>query len=985
MQTIYAYSYNPTIATGTNTTGTNWRMAYQQPIMLYKGTSNSVRLVVFNVNQKIVNLTGYDVQVQLVDRETQEHFVTKLAVVSTPTSGVASITFNESDLRNLEHRFYHLIARLVNHDDGSSITASEILYLDDNYGAFTTVTIENAWNYVPGTISTVEGPLLTVGNIIPADNDTYWLGNVTNQWHNFYTNIAHINTLSVNQISAFNEDFFKLTADTQILQFTDMSNDPTHQVGDGAFLTFYDITHQNDGPSFETWYGEEGNQFDPPGQHSLDIHAAANSYVELASHDLNSFIGVDDIGPFIQTQWLEDQSKAWRFLGNGELRLPSVGSRITSQDNKLQIIMTYDDIRFVRTDLDGSTQHTTVYDTTGDLYNEGSLLPGSFTPDAEPKHSLGSPTHPWKDLYVSNTTIYMGGIPISVNETGNLTVNGTVVATESKSSLINGSYIFALDTTGNLVLPTGGTIKNSDGSVYNGNINTGDIAFRGTSIYSLNGIIIENADLSHGATSALILPVNGDTANSIQLTNTYGNIQLTAGASPSALKNWLFKASGDIALPGNIQFTDNSVQSTAYRFNAQDAVPTLSPGSLWYNSDEGRLYINYNDTWVDASPTQIDPSALRSEPNGAVELPSGLKFDLASNYAPATGTTALQNAGESLLMLATGAGGMSGFGWSRNPFNFTGGTSAILFNAMEANGAVIQTGTYQSSHYWTFGQNGNLTLPEGGEILTSTGDSYFIPYGDNEVAAYLSNNPPPGTYDDTDVAAYLPTALPAIIPTYNAEHNWTPIMTGVVQQGDNLDSFRRTLPFNYTWDARVYSREGYTRGCFMSAVFTGSLVSFGLTSRPALNGVTDVDYRFETTYVGSNHITLREGSVVIEENVGPFAGVVAKIVYDGTNIIYYIDDTVVRTVARPIGAPLHFAASWYYDGAINNVKFGPYGTQQTPGVGIPSNPPEHSYGKAGDLQGMVAFDGTYTYYCTQNYVNNSTAIWKRVAWSGDTW
>jgi hypothetical protein len=50
-----------------------------------------------------------------------------------------------------------------------------------------------------------------------------------------------------------------------------------------------------------------------------------------------------------------------------------------------------------------------------------------------------------------------------------------------------------------------------------------------------------------------------------------------------------------------------------------------------------------------------------------------------------------------------------------------------------------------------------------------------------------------------------------------------------------------------------------------------------------------------------------------------------------------------------------------------------------------ANVPAHSYGVAGDQAGMVAFDSTYMYYCTSNYVNTSTNIWKRVAWDTRTW
>lgn len=1002
MQTIYAYSYNPTIATGTNSTGTNWRMAYQQPIMLYKGTSNSVRLVVFNVNQKIVNLTGYNVQVQLVDRETQEHFVTKIAVVSAPTSGVATITFNELDLRNLEHRFYHLIARLVNPDDGSSITSSEILYLDDNYGAFTTVTIENAWNYAPGTISTVEGPLLTVGNIIPISNDTYWLGNVTNQWHSLYANTANINSITTSEFISSNADFIQFIANSQILKFYDNSTDPTHFQGDGGFLTFFDTTHQNDGPRLEIWYGDDNAPiYDPPGQHSLDIHAAANSYVELASHDLNSFIGVDDIGPFIQTQWLNDPGRAWRFFGDGELRLPSAGSKITSENGNLQIIMTFDDIRFVRTDIDGSTLHSTIYDSNGDIYNDGDLLPGSFTPDPVPIHSLGSPSHPWKDLHLSNSTIYLGGIPISVSETGNLTVSGIPVSTESQLGK------FKIENDGDTTFLT--TIVESGFPVgYNITINPSG---EGSNITIPNQANAEAGD-------PLIIAANANSA-----------VEISTHDS-----TWAFGMDGKLTLPGNVQFTDNSIQSTAYQFSAQDTGPELSPGSLWYNSDEGRLYINYNDTWLDASPTQIDPSALRANQDSAVELPSGLTFNPANLYIPADGTMAFQNANEGLQIFATGIEGMSAFGWARNPITNVGGASAILFNAMEPNGAVILSGNSTSPKYWSFEQTGNLTLPEGGIIKnndgtpyggTSTGD---ITFSNVQIIGATTNNgngsielvPNPSVYGAGQYLNIYPTSgldAPHIHiaagsggdlllgnDTYNIDINndesirinttggqwkfktdgaivfpdntvqntayidWTPVLIGTEQLSHN--SFRRSQPFNYNFNYGVYSKEGYTRGCFVSGTLSGSLGSFGLSSKPGCK-VDNIDYQFVSVYNPDNRYIIRENGVDVVLNAGPLSSsTVAKIVYDGTNVIYYLDDVVIRTVARPIGAPLHLDSAFYYDPIFGNVKFGPYGNQ-TSGVGIPSKVPTTSIGSAGDLQGMVAFNGSYIYYCTQDFVEAS--------------
>jgi len=47
--------------------------------------------------------------------------------------------------------------------------------------------------------------------------------------------------------------------------------------------------------------------------------------------------------------------------------------------------------------------------------------------------------------------------------------------------------------------------------------------------------------------------------------------------------------------------------------------------------------------------------------------------------------------------------------------------------------------------------------------------------------------------------------------------------------------------------------------------------------------------------------------------------------------------------------------------------------------------PSTSFGHTLDTIGSLAFDATYIYYCTQSYTNGMGHIWKRVAWSSDTW
>jgi len=50
-----------------------------------------------------------------------------------------------------------------------------------------------------------------------------------------------------------------------------------------------------------------------------------------------------------------------------------------------------------------------------------------------------------------------------------------------------------------------------------------------------------------------------------------------------------------------------------------------------------------------------------------------------------------------------------------------------------------------------------------------------------------------------------------------------------------------------------------------------------------------------------------------------------------------------------------------------------------------ANVPTHSTGAVGDKVGMLAFDNTYTYYCTADYLDGLSDIWKRTAHGTGTW
>jgi hypothetical protein len=76
-----------------------------------------------------------------------------------------------------------------------------------------------------------------------------------------------------------------------------------------------------------------------------------------------------------------------------------------------------------------------------------------------------------------------------------------------------------------------------------------------------------------------------------------------------------------------------------------------------------------------------------------------------------------------------------------------------------------------------------------------------------------------------------------------------------------------------------------------------------------------------------------------------------------------------------------------YDGDEKRWEFGADGTLTFPQNGIlrvASETPTSSIGSSDDKQGTLVFDNTHIYFCSADY-DGTTNVWKRLAWSGDTW
>jgi hypothetical protein len=64
-------------------------------------------------------------------------------------------------------------------------------------------------------------------------------------------------------------------------------------------------------------------------------------------------------------------------------------------------------------------------------------IAGDIIPVANGVYNLGNASNQWKELWVSNSTIYIGGIPLSTSNTGTLLVDSRPVLFESSTDILN--------------------------------------------------------------------------------------------------------------------------------------------------------------------------------------------------------------------------------------------------------------------------------------------------------------------------------------------------------------------------------------------------------------------------------------------------------------------------------------------------------------------------------------------------------------------
>jgi hypothetical protein len=134
MQTIEAFFYknileiqviDPAIFSTRN------RIVYSRTIKIYQGIDNPIHIVTKNQDQKAVDLTGYDVQVDIQDPENELTVETFTVNFVTQNKGLGVFTIPASVVNALDQRHYEFTVKLINLTSNDETP----MYIDDNYGA----------------------------------------------------------------------------------------------------------------------------------------------------------------------------------------------------------------------------------------------------------------------------------------------------------------------------------------------------------------------------------------------------------------------------------------------------------------------------------------------------------------------------------------------------------------------------------------------------------------------------------------------------------------------------------------------------------------------------------------------------------------------------------------------------------------------------------------------------------------------------------
>lgn len=301
------------------------------------------------------------------------------------------------------------------------------------------------------------------------------------------------------------------------------------------------------------------------------------------------------------------------------------------------------------------------------IENVGNILPGTTN-----AYSLGSAAFQWKDLWVSNATIYMNSVPIGLTSANVLTVNGEPILSNNSTTSI---------------VTTGGITANS--FIGNGS--------QLTNLPDPNRIISGTTQVSVPATIpgfGNIVSVSVTGGQSTYQFNEYG--QLTFGGING---NVIGKLGTDFGLAG--------IENVDIKIETSQTVGNASVTNFWTFGADGTLSAPGNIT---TNTGNITAAYFIGDGSQLTGLPPGYTDADVANLLAAFGSNSIVTTGniDSGNITATYI-----YGDTTEANVFQGGSANISGNVIAGNfvGAGTNVDIVAGSYTWTFDDTGNVNIP----------------------------------------------------------------------------------------------------------------------------------------------------------------------------------------------------------------------------------------------------------------------------------
>ena len=426
-----------------------------------------------------------------------------------------------------------------------------------------------------GLIDDITNGSTTFGNLIPSANVTYSLGSETAQWKDLYLSgsTIYIGGATLSVVGGEVQSSLPIAADITATNLTVGST--RISFGSGGYIEETEVFDEFAEPL--GYYGLSLNSSDDGviSMNALDSNSAVTSSVFVTNVAVQLNVANSTPGESALV-WFFDQSGAVTFPDNtvqntaytGDYNAltntPALGNVALSDDYDdlintptLSSVATsgdYDDL--INTPVLGNVALSDDYN---DLINtpnltvfgeavlseletiitDGNITYGNLIPVANVTYNLGSESAQWKDLYLSGSTIYLGGTAISIVD-GNLAVGGVEVGSGAPGSL--SALTTVAKTGGDPITPTAIDLTKNVNKLTDGRYTLAD-GVEGQLMYIVpqhaSGAVdmrieIANADSGNGANTDQELVFKGDGTSQVI------TLIFTDGAWSQSGGEWIF-------------------------------------------------------------------------------------------------------------------------------------------------------------------------------------------------------------------------------------------------------------------------------------------------------------------------------------------------------------------------------------------------------------------------------------------------------------